>query len=92
MFTNPRLILRAREALSQLSYSPISKNYYSNKGSYSQFAPIASHELEMKQDEFREQSERLITKAYCVLKPGRYYLEATASTALYEPTAEIVLE
>ncbi len=33
--------LRAKEALSQLSYSPISKNYYSNKGSYSQFASMA---------------------------------------------------
>ncbi len=39
-------LLRAKEALSQLSYSPIYKNYYSNKGSHSQFAPTASHELE----------------------------------------------
>ena len=30
--------LRAKEALSLLSYSPICPKYYSNKGSYSQFA------------------------------------------------------
>ncbi len=29
-------LLRAREALSQLSYSPICKKHYSNKGFYSQ--------------------------------------------------------
>jgi hypothetical protein len=30
-------LLRAKEALSQLSYSPICSRYYSNKRSYSQF-------------------------------------------------------
>ena len=33
-------LLRAREALSQLSYSPILPKYYSNKGSYPQFAQM----------------------------------------------------
>ena len=32
-------LLRAKEALSQLSYSPICQKYYTNKRSYSQFAP-----------------------------------------------------
>ena len=35
-------LLRAKEALSQLSYSPSVKSYYSNKGLYSQFSPLAS--------------------------------------------------
>ncbi len=32
-------LLRAKEALSQLSYSPICQKYYTNSESYSQFAP-----------------------------------------------------
>ena len=35
--------LRAREALSQLSYSPICQGYYSNKRSHSQFAEMCPH-------------------------------------------------
>ncbi len=37
-------LLRAREALSQLSYSPVDK-YYISKGAYSQFTPIVSQQL-----------------------------------------------
>ncbi|GAI42298.1 unnamed protein product, partial [marine sediment metagenome] len=60
-------LLRAREALSQLSYSPFYQKYYSNKGFYSQWV----HKTNDTKTEAKEHCASLKGTASCI--PTRSY-------------------